>query len=144
MGQEKSSLAICWMQPCWIITGLQSYQLPQTPKQTGVAIQPVNRPNYTVMLLLRALASRWNQEKFRCYEGKIEESVKGRQSPGIEPRTPGLCSLRSATDLWQPDNHQPSLSSICTAQVGLSIQARCLGFDSQSLLAFSLSSAFAS
>ena len=32
--------------------------------------------------------------------------------PGIEPRTPGLCSQCSATELRQPDN-------ICTAQAGL-------------------------
>ena len=59
------------------------------------------------------------KQKFRCYEAKIEESEKGRQPPGIEPRTPGLCSQCSATELRQPDNHQPPQSSICTAQVGL-------------------------
>ena len=26
--------------------------------------------------------------EFRCYEVKIEESEKGRQPPGVEPRTP--------------------------------------------------------
>ena len=26
--------------------------------------------------------------EFRCYEAKIEESEKSRQSPGVEPRTP--------------------------------------------------------
>ena len=26
--------------------------------------------------------------EFRCYEAKIEESEKGRQSPGVKPRTP--------------------------------------------------------
>ena len=44
---------------------------------------------------------------------------KGRQSPGIKPRTPGLCSQCSTTELQQLDNHQPSQSSICTAQVRL-------------------------
>ena len=44
---------------------------------------------------------------------------KGRQPLGIEPRTPGLCSQCSATELRQPDIHQPPQSSICTAQVGL-------------------------
>ena len=33
-----------------------------------------------------------NQERIikevRCYEAKIEESEKGRQPPGVEPRTP--------------------------------------------------------
>ena len=68
---------------------------------------------------LELFASRWNKQKFRCYEAKIEESEKGRQPPGIEPRTSGLCSQCSATELRQPDNHQPPQSSICTAQVGL-------------------------
>ena len=27
-------------------------------------------------------------KEFRCYEAKIEESEKGRQSPGVKPRTP--------------------------------------------------------
>ena len=27
-------------------------------------------------------------QKCRCYEAKIEESEKGRQPPGVEPRTP--------------------------------------------------------
>ena len=71
---------------------------------------------------LETLASRWNKQKFRCYEAKIEESEKGRQPPGIEPRTPSLCSQCSATELRQPDNHQPPQSSICTAQVGLKCQ----------------------
>ena len=44
---------------------------------------------------------------------------KGRQLPGIEPRTPGLCSQCSATELRQWDNQQPSQSSTCTAQVVL-------------------------
>ena len=26
--------------------------------------------------------------EFRCYEVKIEESEKGQQPPGVEPRTP--------------------------------------------------------
>ena len=56
-----------------------------------------------------------NQMKeFRCYEAKIEESEKGRQPPGVEPRTPGLSRQCCATELWQPDNHQPSQSYICT------------------------------
>ena len=28
------------------------------------------------MYVLRTLASRWNKQKFRCYEAKIEESEK--------------------------------------------------------------------
>ena len=27
-------------------------------------------------------------KEVRCYEAKIEESEKGRQPPGVEPRTP--------------------------------------------------------
>ena len=40
------------------------------------------------------------------------------QLPGIECRTPGLCN-KTATELRQLDNDQPSQSSICTAQVVL-------------------------
>ena len=58
--------------------------------------------------------------EFRCNEAKIEESEKGRQPPGVEPRTTsGLSRQRSATEPRQPANHQPSQSSICTAQVVL-------------------------
>ena len=34
--------------------------------------------------------------------------------------TPGLCSWCSTTELRQTENHQPSQSSTCSAQVGLS------------------------
>ena len=30
----------------------------------------------------------WLINEFRCYEAKIEESEKGRQPPGVKPRTP--------------------------------------------------------
>ena len=46
-----------------------------------------------------------------------KEKWKGRQPPGIKPRTLGLCSQCSGTELQQPDNHQSSQFSICTAQV---------------------------
>ena len=80
---------------------------------------------------------------------------KSQQLPGVEPRTPGLFSQCSATELRQPDNHQPSQSSICTAQVGLKASVAHLaehwqlkpevsGFDSHRLPAFSLSSIFTS
>ena len=39
---------------------------------------------------------------------------------------PGLCSQYSATELWQLDNHQPSQSSICTAQVVLNTSVTTL------------------
>ena len=68
---------------------------------------------------LRASCLMLEINEFRCYEAKIEESEKGQQPPGVEPRTPGLSCQCSATELRQPDNHQPSQSSICTAQVVL-------------------------
>ena len=43
--------------------------------------------------------------------------MKGRQSPGIELRTPSLCSQCSATELQQLDNHQPPQSSISPNRV---------------------------
>ena len=50
------------------------------------------------------------------FEAKIDKASSRRES---NPRTPGLCSQCSATELRQPDNHQPSQSSIGTAQVVL-------------------------
>ena len=40
--------------------------------------------------------------------------MKGRQLPGIEPMTPGLCSQCSATELQPPHNHQPSIQLVAT------------------------------
>ena len=40
--------------------------------------------------------------------GENRGKWKGRQPLGIEPRTPGLCSQCSTTELRQLDNHQPS------------------------------------
>ena len=54
--------------------------------------------------------------EFRCYEAKIEESEK---AGSRTQDTSGLSRQRSATEPQQPDNHQPSQSSICTAQVVL-------------------------
>ena len=51
---------------------------------------------------------------------------------GIKPRTLTLCSLCSATELWQLDKHHPLQSSLCTAQV-LLIQVEIL--DGQQSLA---------
>ena len=45
-------------------------------------------------------------------EAQIEESEKA--GSRLELRTPGFCSQCSATELRQPDNHQPPQSSICT------------------------------
>ena len=69
-------------------------------------------------------------KEFRCYEAKIEESEKGRQPSGVEPRTPGWCRQCSATELRQADNHQPPQSSICTAQVVLKCLSRKPGSHS--------------
>ena len=49
----------------------------------------------------------------------IYKQVSRLAALGIKPRTPGLCSQCSTTELRPPDNHQPSQSSIYTAQVVL-------------------------
>ena len=63
--------------------------------------------------LNRWLAPSYLISIFRCYEAKIEESENQTQD------TSGLSRQCSATEPQQPDNHQPSQSSICTAQVVL-------------------------
>ena len=66
-------------------------------------------------------------KRLDVYEAKIK--WKGQQLPGVEPRTPGLCSQCSDTELRQLDNHQPSQPSICTAQVVL----KCLSSTPDSM-----------
>ena len=39
-------------------------------------------------VILRASHLTLEINEFRCYEAKIEDSEKGRQSPGVESRTP--------------------------------------------------------
>ena len=39
-------------------------------------------------MLLRASCLKLEINEFGCYEAKIEESEKGRQPPGVKPRTP--------------------------------------------------------
>ena len=39
-------------------------------------------------IMLRASSLMLEINEFRCYEAKIEESEKGWQLPGVEPRTP--------------------------------------------------------
>ena len=78
----------------------------------------------------------WNTDKrkkkeIRCIWGENRGKWKGQKSPGIEPRTPGLCSQYSATELWQLDNYQPSQSSIYTAQVPQSHTQQPLGMCRQ-------------
>ena len=60
--------------------------------------------------------------EFRCYEVKIE--WKGWQPPGVEPMqdTSGLSHQCSATDSWQPDDHQPSQSSILVLNASVATQ----------------------
>ena len=38
--------------------------------------------------MLRVSCLKLEIKAVRCYEAKIEESEKGRQPPGVEPRTP--------------------------------------------------------
>ena len=59
------------------------------------------------------LASSW---KLWCKNGE-KKKRKSWQLPGVKPWTPGSYSQCSATESWQPDNHQPIQSSVCTAQV---------------------------
>ena len=42
----------------------------------------------TFYYMLRASCLTLEINEFRCYEAKIEESEKSRQSPGVEPKTP--------------------------------------------------------
>ena len=53
----------------------------------------------------------WNIGFKECY--CIVLLCHPRQLPGIKLRIPGLCSQCSATELRQPNNHQPSQSSMC-------------------------------
>ena len=68
--------------------------------------------------MLRTLASRWNKQKFRCYEAKIEESEK---AGSRWESNPGHLACAASTLPLSYDNqtttspHQPSQSSICTA-----------------------------
>ena len=45
--------------------------------------------------MLRTLASRWNKQKFRCYEAKIEESEKADSEMFPQSREMGNLSLAS-------------------------------------------------
>ena len=52
---------------------------------------------------------------------------KGQQLPGIEPRTLGLCSQCSATELQQPDNHQLLLELVADVSIHKnSVTQNCL------------------
>ena len=57
-----------------------------------------------------------NNEQYMAYERKhFEGRLKVHQLPSIQPRTPSLSCQCSSTERHQPDNHQPSPSSICPA-----------------------------
>ena len=57
-----------------------------------------------------------NNEQYIAYERKhFEGRLKVHQLPSIQPRTPSLSCQCSSTERHQPDNHQPSPSSICPA-----------------------------
>ena len=62
-------------------------------------------------------------EKFGCYEAQIEENERPAVTGSWNQDTSGLSCQYSANEPWQPDNHQPSHSSICTAQV---VATKCL------------------
>ena len=61
---------------------------------------------------LRPSCLKLEMNEFRCYEAKKRGKWKGWQPPGVEPRTAGLSCQCSATEPRQPDNYQPSQSSI--------------------------------
>ena len=74
--QSQSHATIVWQclvvalcVSLWTLSGPRL--LPRLP-----LIQPLSLLPVLVYCLLRTLASRWNKQKFRCYEAKIEESEK--------------------------------------------------------------------
>ena len=85
--------------------------------------------------MLRASCLKLEIKEFICSEVKIEESEKGHQPPRCEPRTPCLNRQCSATELWQPDNHQPSQSSTCTAvRTSLGVDWKILSIRKEAML----------
>ena len=61
----------------------------------------------------------------RCYEAESLAATRSQTQ-----NTSGLSRQCSATELRQPDNHQPSQSSICTAQMVLNASVAHLGSHS--------------
>ena len=90
--------------------------------------------------MLRTFASRWNKEKFRCYEAQIEESEKAgsrrESNPGHLACAASALPLRSVGTGGCPVVVAQWQSIGCTSL--------CPGFDSRQLPAFSLSSICAS
>ena len=70
-------------------------------------------------MLLKASCLRLEINEFRCYEVKIEESEKPAVAGSRTQDTSGLSRQCSATEPQQPDDHQPSQSSMYTAQMVL-------------------------
>ena len=71
-------------------------------------------------MLLKASCLTLEINEFRCYEAKIEESEKKPAVTGNRTQdTSGLSRQCSATEPQQPDDHQPSQSSMYTAQMVL-------------------------
>ena len=64
----------------------------------------------------------------RCYEAE-SLAATGSQTQN----TSGLSRQCSATELWQPDNHLPPQSSVCTAQVVLNASVVHLAATKNSL-----------
>ena len=86
--------------------------------------------------MLRASCLKLEMNEFGCYEAKIEESEKGRQLPGVEPRT----HLAWAASTLQLSHVRIGGCPAIVAQwqsTGGSSQM-CPGFNSQQLLATGL------
>ena len=79
------------------------------------------------IILLRASCLSLEINEFRGYEAKIEESKRLAVTRSWTEDTSGLSCQCSATDLRQPDNYQPSQSSICTAIISITHKT-ALGF----------------
>ena len=71
--------------------------------------------------MLRVSCLKLEINELRCYEVQIEESEKGRQPPGVEPRIVRVGGCLAVVAQWQ--------------STGGSSQ-RCPGFDSRRLQAF--------
>ena len=76
------------MIPLWTISFLMEMMLYYCFYLTPLTAQfwraVLNYSHKTIIIIPKLPGSKW----FRCYEPKIEESEKGRQPPGVEPRIP--------------------------------------------------------
>ena len=70
----------------------------------------------TYLFMLRASCLTLELKEFRCYEAKIEEGEKAGSRQGSQTHDATSLSRQCyANERQQPDSHQPSQSSICTA-----------------------------